>query len=202
MLRSLMVCLVLLLAGACSGLTELADQRSIAGQYNLVTVDGSPLPCCGQADSAGTRVTVLAGTLALSEAQPEKFVSTPGGSTPKSCIQEIPNGAHVDTSGVVTLPDSTKYQLPQCGNGTYQLVLTQRYDYADGRSDTRSLTSSGRYAWSNDEPNLVAILGASLAGPITTSESGTGLTLQRRFAAPPVAQPPQYEFVRATQRHN
>ena len=42
------------------------------------------------------------------------YVSTPAGWYHRSCVHEIPNGAHVDTAGVVTRRDGVKYRIPKC----------------------------------------------------------------------------------------
>src|SRR2546422_1170532 len=98
--------MAVLIIGACGG-----DPPSIAGRYDLVAVNGTVLPCCAQTDSSGTRVTFIDGNLTLGEAPPEPFAATPAGEMPSSCVHEIPNGARVDTSGVVTLPDGRQYRI-------------------------------------------------------------------------------------------
>ena len=107
--RVMTIGMALLSIGAC-GLVDSGDPPSIAGRYDLVAVNGTVLPCCAQVDSTGTRVTFVGGSLTLKEASPEPFAATPAGWMPESCVHGIPNGAHVDTSGVVTLPDGTQYR--------------------------------------------------------------------------------------------
>jgi len=139
--------MAVLIIGACGG-----DPPSIAGRYDLVAVNGTVLPCCAQTDSSGTRVTFIDGNLTLGEAPPEPFAATPAGEMPSSCVHEIPNGARVDTSGVVTLPDGRQYRIPKCTDlhhAPYTMIVTRRYDYAGDSSKTVSAPSSGTYAWSD-----------------------------------------------------
>lgn len=196
--RTLAVGVMVLVCGGCSAFGP-GDAPSIAGRYDLVTVDGEALPCCTRMDSTGARVTVIGGTLTLGAARPEPFGATPAGMRPISCVHEVPNGAHVDTSGTVTLPDSSTYELPECGDGTYTMVITRRFDYADGTSHTVTATSSGRYAWSAGEPGIVSLLGAGLMGPVAMSTSGVDVKVQdQHFGMGPEPSDPQYEFFHAT----
>jgi len=198
--------IVVLTFGAC-GPVDPVDPPSIAGRYDLVAVNGTALPCCTQTDSIGTRVTFMDGNLTLGDGPPEAFVATPAGEMPKSCVFEIPNGAHVDTSGVVTLPDGKQYRIPKCPDlhhAPYTMIVTRAYDYAGDSSKTVSATSSGTYAWSvgaGGQPQLVALLNADLIGPVTVSPSAVEVTvggahLGRGAASTP--SDPVYRFLHAT----
>ena len=154
------------LATAC-GLFD-SSSPSIAGDYALRTVDGAALPCCA-VDSAGARITIVAGTLSLGQAAPESFVVTPAGWYPGSCVHEVPNGATVDPS-----------TFPPCGDGHFTLTLSKRFDYADGSSRTVPATVAGLYAWSERDPAMVKLVDATMIGAIDVSASGqTQLELQR-----------------------
>lgn len=196
--------IVLMNLGAC----ELVDPQapSIAGRYDLVTVNGVALPCCAQTDSNGANVTFVGGSLTLEQATPEPFAATPAGWRPGSCVHEIPNGANVDTSGVVTLPDGSQYRIPKCTelhHAAYTLVVTRRYDYADGSSKTLAATSNGTYAWSDGGqgwPKLIALLNSNLIGPVTSSPTGMGVTVYNDYLGRgPALTPsdPEYQFFRA-----
>lgn len=201
MKRGLLVAWTALLAtGACTGFGP-ADGSSIAGQYELAAVDGNALPCCGQTDSAGTRATIVGGSLTLGEAAPEKFVATPGGMVAESCVHEVPNGAHIDTAGVVTLPDSSQYKIPQCGDGSYTMIITRMYEDVDGATRTKSDTAAGKYVWSDSDQATITLLGIGLGGPITRSSESVELTVSGRYGLPPLGSTgpgPRYEFASAT----
>jgi hypothetical protein len=198
---------VLALSIAACGVVDPADPPSIAGRYDLVAVNDAVLPCCAQVDSTGTRVTFVGGSLTLDAASPEPFVATPAGELPKSCVFAIPNGAHVDTSGVVTLPDSTKYRLPRCPelhHAAYTLVITRRYDDPAGGSQTLSATASGTYAWTEagDHAGLIALLNGNLTGAVTHSPGGVEVLVgQSHFGRGPALTPsdPEYRFLRSVQ---
>jgi len=174
---------------------------SIAGDYTLAAVDGAALPCCALPDSAsGARVTVLAGTLTLGEAAAEEWVATPAGWMAKSCVHEIPNGAGVDTANVVHMPDGSSYRLPECGDGSYGMVLTVRSDYPDGRSATSTRTTAGKYVWGEDRLRLVGSGSTrGLSGQIVAASGEIGITVQPTTVGPPVPVPPgqTLRFVRA-----
>src|SRR2546430_7450840 len=132
MARMITIGMVALTLGGC-GLVDSGDPPSIAGRYDLVAVNGTTLPCCARTDSTGTRVTFIDGNLMLGDGSPEPFAATPAGWMPKSCVFAIPNAAHVDTSGVVTLPDSTQYRIPNCPeehHSRYEIVVTRSHDQA------------------------------------------------------------------------
>ena len=206
MARMTTIGMVALTLGGC-GLVDSGDPPSIAGRYDLVAVNGAALPCCAQTDSTGTRVTFIDGNLTLGDGPPEPLAATPAGWMPKSCVFGIPNGAHVDTSGVVTLPDSTQYRIPKCPelhHAPYTMTVTRAYDYAGDSSKTVSETSSGTYAWSDGaggQPQLVALLNADLLGPVTLSPGAVEMTvggahLGRGAASTP--SDPVYRFLRAS----
>jgi hypothetical protein len=183
------------------------DPPNIAGHYDLVSVNGAALPCCVQTDSVGTRVTFVGGSLRLGEGAPEAFAATPAGWMPGSCVVAVPNGARIDTSGVVTLPDGRRYRIPTCverHHAPYTMIVTRRYDYPGDSSHTLSVTSSGVYAWSDGDgaqPQLVALLNASLIGPLTRSAHAVEVRVRRAQigpAAPVTPSDPEYRFFRST----
>ena len=192
--------MAVLIGGGCAG-----DPPSIAGRYDLVAVNGAALPCCTQTDSSGTRVTFIDGSLTLGDAPPEPFGATPAGEMPSSCVHEIPNGARIDTSGVVTLPDGRQYRIPTCTelhHAPYTMIVTRQYDYAGDSSKNVSATSSGTYAWGEEgQVHVVALLNADLVGQVILSPSAVEVTvgranLGRGAAATP--SDPVYRFLRAT----
>ena len=192
--------MAVLIGGGCAG-----DPPSIAGRYDPVAVNGAALPCCTQTDSSGTRVTFIDGSLTLGDAPPEPFGATPAGEMPSSCVHEIPNGARVDTSGVVTLPDGKQYRIPKCTDlhhAPYTMIVTRQYDYAGDSSKNVSATSSGTYAWGEGgQVHVVALLNADLVGQVILSPSAVEVTvgranLGRGAAATP--SDPVYRFLRAT----
>jgi hypothetical protein len=206
MARMMTIGMAALTLGAC-GLVDSGDPPSIAGRYDLVAVNATALPCCAQTDSIGTRVTFIDGNLTLGEGPPEPFTATPAGEMPGSCVHEIPNGARVDTSGVVTLPDGRQYRIPKCTDlhhAPYTMIVTRRYDYAGDSSKTVSATSSGTYAWSDGaggQPELVALLNGNLVGSVTSSPSAVEVTVGRaNFGRGAASTPsdPVYRFLRAT----
>src|SRR5205807_1342950 len=160
---------------------------------------------CTQTDSSGTRVTFIDGSLTLGDALPEPFGATPAGEMPSSCVHEIPNGARIDTSGVVTLPDGRQYRIPTCTelhHAPYTMIVTRQYDYAGDSSKNVSATSSGTYAWGEGgQVHVVALLNADLVGQVILSPSAVEVTvgranLGRGAAATP--SDPVYRFLRAT----
>jgi len=206
MARMTTIGMVALTLGACE-LVKSGDPPSIAGRYDLVAVNGTTLPCCAQTDSTGTRVTFIAGNLMLGDGPPEPFGATPAGWMPSSCVHHIPNGARIDTSGVVTLPDGRQYRIPNCTelhHAPYTMIVTRAYDYAGDSSKTVSATSSGTYAWSDGEGGqapVVALLNASLIGPLTLSSSAVEVTVGgAHFGRGAASTPsdPVYRFLRAS----
>src|SRR5256886_5145363 len=125
MARMITIGMVALTLGGC-GLVDSGDPPSIAGRYDLVAVNGTALPCCAQTDSIRTQVTFIDGNLACGEGPPDPFTATPAGEMPSSCVHEIPNGARVDTSGVVTLPDGKQYRIPKCTDLHHALFFSSR----------------------------------------------------------------------------
>jgi hypothetical protein len=206
MRRVTTVGLALLSIAACE-LVDSADPPSIAGRYDLVAVNETALPCCAQTDSTGTRVTFVGGSLTLEAAPPESFAATPAGWIPSSCVHSVPDGARVDTSGVVTLPDGKQYRIPKCTelhHHPFTMVVTRRYDHPDGGSQTLSATSSGTYAWSDgagDQSGVVALLNADLIGPVTRSQAAVEVMVGRsNVGRGPALTPadPEYRFLRSS----
>ncbi|HEX6967186.1 MAG TPA: hypothetical protein VF166_15455 [Gemmatimonadaceae bacterium] len=133
MLRAVVVGVVLLGVGACSGFGP--DAPSIGGQYDLVSVTGNALPCCTTTDSTGTRVTIVGRSLTLADAAPEKFGATPAGYVPLVCVHESSNG--------------NDGQFPTCEeqhHASYTMIIARQYDDPNGGSRTVSDTTSGVYA--------------------------------------------------------
>ena len=205
MARMTTIGMVALTLGGC-GLVDSGDPPSIAGRYDLVAVNGTTLPCCAQTDSTGTRVTFIDGNLMLGDGPPEPFAATPAGEMPQSCVHAIPNGARVDTSGVVTLPDGRQYRIPKCTelhHAPYTMTVTRAYDYAADSSKTVSEISSGTYAWSEGEgqAHVVALLNADLVGQVTLSSSAVEVTVGgAHFGRGAASTPsdPVYRFRRAS----
>lgn len=183
--RASLILFVLFALPACAdNLTTPSNPDSIAGTYELTTVDGQPLPFSGAPDSTGTLTTITGGTLTLGEAAPGGYVATPAGwYMPKSCVHEIPDGASVDyTHGdtvVVHLPDGTSYTLPPCGDGPYTLVLNRQVQHLGGEPAAADTTMSGLYAWGPlpfGDGTEITLAGAKLAGQVTMS--GAGVQIQ------------------------
>ncbi len=192
--RALFACCVLVCASAC-GLVDPRHAPSIAGTYQLVSVDGQPVPCCTRTDTAsGARTTPLSGQLTLGSATPEAFVAVPAGMyMPSSCVYTIPNGARMHGDTVFTQGGSW-YLLAPCGRGTYAMTLTERVDSA-GRTDTVAVNASGRYSWSNTD-SAVFLVG-SMSGSLTGTGSGTQMMLQQtHFGDQPSQDFPAYTFAR------
>jgi hypothetical protein len=158
-----------LLAASLGGCKSLSDYHpAISGEYTLSSVNEKPLPCCALPDSAtGARVTVLSGTLTLGDAAPEPFVFTPAGEYPSSCVHGVPNGA--------TVKDS---DFPRCGDGDFALTLNERLDYPDGSSTTTTVSSSGRYAWS-DETGMIKLVDVPMLGSVALTANGAEVSIQR-----------------------
>lgn len=182
----------LLCALAGCGLVDPHPSGSIAGRYDLLTVDAQSVPCCTRTDSAsGVRTTPLSGTLTLGAAAPEDFVDTPGaGTVPRSCVQTVPDGSrvHADT---VFRGDGSWYLLPPCGLGEYSMTLTVRVDSA-GESRTVSTTDTGRYSWSRAGPvDVAGMTGAfsGIGGTIRMTLQARGFGIQPRVH-------PAYGFAR------
>ncbi len=197
--RSVAGAVALLVVGGCEG--ALTDPAGIAGEYALRRVDGATLPCCAQTDSSGSRVTIVEGSLTLGDAAPEEYVYTPAGiPMARSCVHEIPDGAHVDRDGWVTLTNGSRYWIPPCGDGDYTMVITWRHEYANGTAHTVSETTSGRYTWGNDPSGggIVTLVGVAGLGRMTVSESGVDITIQMGVRVGPLSPTgPQYTFSRA-----
>ncbi|HVX40646.1 MAG TPA: hypothetical protein VHB25_13845 [Gemmatimonadaceae bacterium] len=159
------VLLSVLMLGGCKSID--GNTPSIAGPYDLATVDGHALPCCAQLDSAsGDRVTTIAGTLLLGDAAPETFVATPAGWYPSSCVHLVPSGTTISISGT-----------PTCGDGEFTLTLVQQMDHDNGSSDTTSLVYHGKYAWS-DRDALIKLVDVPMVGAVSLRSPSTELDVR------------------------
>jgi len=69
---------------------------------------------CTSDQIAGPLARKASTTVASINSIPEGYVATPAGLYHSSCVHEIPNGAKVHTSGVVTLASGAVYQIPKC----------------------------------------------------------------------------------------
>jgi hypothetical protein len=163
-------------AGAADTLTAGGADTSAAGTPSLVlavdslwTTDGRQPPCCAK-DSAGARVTILAGTLTLRRlAHFTDSVPTPGGWKSAACVHGVPNYSLVHRNGLVTLPDGSGYLLMRCDTGTFSLALTRRFDFAGDSTFTAVVElASGSYGSRRDTLRLWDDrVGASLATAIS-----------------------------------
>ena len=187
---------------AANSSTHQAALASIAGGYSLTSVGGAALPCCSQ-DSAGTRITLLSGTLLLDSLPRDSMVFVPSGvMTAKSCVHTIPEGAVVDTGGVVHMPDGSSHVIPKCG-APYTLRLSYRYTAPDGTSSIINKSSGDRYVWGGDSrgTELIRVFKAPFGsdGAITASAAEIQLSVYPLSAsAGPFAEPPgpEYHFSR------
>lgn len=205
-------CTVALVLGACAGRDpgavdpggsvdsggsgkDTVTLKTVAGSYPLATVDSLALPCCATRDSTGDVVTILRGTLTLEEAAPEDFVFTPSGYVmAKSCVHQIPNGAVVDTGGVVRLPDGTSYRLPECGDAPYRLTLTEQHQRA-GVTRNVVVSDSGKYVWGHGYLTLVGKgTVPTRIGDITASASAVHISVQHYESFPPSPRGHRFEF--------
>jgi hypothetical protein len=193
---------ILALAMLISGCRELGFDSAIApgspgGYYELVAVDGNSLPCCAQTDSTGV-FTIVSGSLTLTSAAPEKFAATPAGIMPSKCVQEVPNGAKIDQSGNVTLPDGSTYHLPTCAelhSAKYQLVLERRLQ---STGSTVKLTLEGTYAWGEGSTSAsapITLINSGMSGSIALTAGTTEVRVGKyHFGLP--TNDPQYTFRR------
>lgn len=169
--------------------------RTVAGSYPLATVDSLPLPCCTTRDSAGDLITIVGGTLTLADAAAEDFVFTPSGYVmAKSCVHQLPNGAVVDTAGVVRLPDGTTYRLPECGDAPYRLTLTEQHQ-RDGVTRNVVVTDSGKYVWGHGYLTLVGKGSVpTRMGDITAVASAVHISVRHYENFPPSPQGHRFDF--------
>jgi hypothetical protein len=168
--------IVLLALTACSNQPMApANGPNIGGEFQLVSVDGHALPCCAQTDSTGRTASILGGTLALKDAAPERFVATPAGWYPSSCVHEA---GGVDPAYYV------------CGDATYRLILARLYEPLSVTVDT----TVGLYAWSVSQPAMIKLMGNAMGGPVALSDTATVLTVQALNVMGPYG--PTYEFSR------
>jgi hypothetical protein len=166
---------IILASAVVLGLAECAESTAPAAlgrliaRESLTAADGSPVPCC-TVTSSGGRVTIVGGALSLyASAHYVDTVATPGGLISGACVQEVPSGAHVSLSGLVTLPDGSSYLLLPCSVGSYRLTLTEQVAYPHGSSQTNDiLLTSGSFNWHRDRLTLMDSEGS----PLTASLSG------------------------------
>jgi len=161
----LAACAAALAVGACESPTSVtADLGAVVALDSLRVADAVGLPCCA-VDSAGARVTIVAGTLTFrSYPHYTDTAFTPAGPRSAACVTAVPNGATIHANGLVTVGDSVAYLVIPCHVGTYALVLTQRLDLAGWPPRTVDVTvSSGAYAWKRDTLSLVDGAGEALA---------------------------------------
>jgi len=200
-------CLLLLFFSGCRdyqpGLADIPETAtatgaalsSIAGAYTLTSVGGAALPCCGT-DSAGTSITLVSGSLALDSLAADVMVFVPSGvTTARSCVHEIPNGAIVDTAGVVRMPDGSTYQIPKCG-APYTLRLAYRYVAPDGRPRTVERSKVGRYVWGGNQLRVFeAPMGSD--GRVSVATNEIQLRLAPLASSGPFSEPPgpEYRFI-------
>jgi hypothetical protein len=120
-------------------------------------------------DSAGARVSIVAGTLTFRKnAHYTDTAFTPGGAMDAACVTGVGNGAMIHANGLVTIGDSVSYLVIPCHVGTYSLALTRRLDFHDGSSRMVDITvSSGTYAWRRDALSLVSGSGGALAATMS-----------------------------------
>lgn len=161
--------LVLVSVTACGVTNPVSSPTSIAGRYELTGADGATgLPCCTTTDSAGTITTLASASLTLDQAISQDSVATPAGWMPKACVHQVPNGAHVDTAGVVTLPDGSTYKLSKCQAGSFSMSITKDVGTPGSSTQQRVAQSSGSYSWDGTTLVLVDAAGdALMAGGVT-----------------------------------
>jgi hypothetical protein len=159
----------ILAVSACESPTAVTvDPGPVVALDSLRAADAAGLPCCAF-DSAGARVTLMAGTLTF-QAYPHytDTVFTPAGPKSAACVTGVPNGAEIHENGLVTVGDSVAYLVIPCHVGTYTLALAQRLEFADGSSRTANVTvSSGTYAWQRDTLSLAEEAGQALAATMS-----------------------------------
>ncbi len=157
---------------------------------SMTAVDASPLPCCAR-DSAGVRITTVAGSLLFySAARYEDSVFTPGGMKPRACVQEIPNGAFLALNQLVTLANGSSYLLLPCSSGVYRVVITEGLRHSDGTTTERQvLRSAGAYTW---EPNRLSLTEQGTMAHPPSAMSAASITLMLNWRS--------YSFV-AVPRH-
>jgi hypothetical protein len=145
----------------------------VIARESLTAVDGGPLPCCG-IDSAGAHVSIVSGVLTFYAATyyPDS-IPTPGGIKPRACVNEIPNGARVNSlTSVVTFPDGSAYILVGCSWGAYGLTLSQQLDSSSTLNE--ATVSAGAFTWKRD---TLTIADPQLGGPLSPSASMAGATI-------------------------
>ncbi|HTU02922.1 MAG TPA: hypothetical protein VMG58_13930 [Candidatus Sulfotelmatobacter sp.] len=153
-----------LAAMGCESPTSVGDPPELGAVValdSLRLVDAVAPPCC-TVDSAGARVSIVAGTLTF-----RKYLHytdtafTPGGEMSAACVTEIPDGGAVYANGLVTFGDGAANLMIPCHVGGYTLAVTQRLDYPAGPPETADVTvSSGTYSWTWGALSLVDGAGA------------------------------------------
>jgi len=188
MKRTILLLTPLLFSAGCS-LTSPSDPKEDVGpviaHYTLTAVDGNPPPCCAS-DSAGVRITVLAGALTFhGPAGYRDTVFTPAGPRSRACVHGVPNGAFVNSrTYTVTLTDGTRYLLLPCDRGAYDFIVIRRLDHEGGSSTTDSIVvSSGTFS---AKPDTIDFADSRNPSSFTASVTAptvlvTGPTHQYRF---------------------
>lgn len=107
-----------LLAGCGSDGSTAPTQASIAGTWNLSTINGSPLPYVLQA--SGPKIEILS----------DKIVASANGTFTESTVVRLTDGATVSTT---TIPDAGTYTL----NGTAAV-----FTFTDGSTGTGTVSGT------------------------------------------------------------
>ena len=194
MQRTIVIIALATLTGGCRafGLGDTGVEFPPAGQYALVAINGNALPCCGTTDTTGVTTAIIGGSLTLANAAPEKFAATPGGIVPSKCVHEVPNWAHIDQNGDVTLLDGTTYHIPSCAelhSADYHLVL--EHGQSGGGSSTSEVLS-GTYAWgawSANSPAQITLINAGMTGSFSTTSGTVEVRVQRSHFGMPTSDP-------------
>jgi hypothetical protein len=175
MRNALFIGLVSLAACSESATAPSAAKGRIIARDSLTANDGNLLPCC-TGDSGGAHVTITGGTFTFhAAAQYTDSVATPDGMMSGACVQEVPNGAHIDINGLLTDPDGTSYLLLPCSTGTYIVTLNEVLDYGSGAQRMASVTlSSGTFSW---KPNSLTIQDHAGGHGYTAMMSGATITV-------------------------
>ena len=154
------------------------EQGPAIAHSSLTAVDASQLPCCG-VDSAGVRATLVGGTLTFYRlAHYTDTVFTPAGPRSGACVISVPNGAAINITGVVTLPDGARYLVLPCDAGTYTLALAQRLDFVGGSSRTdTTVVTSGAFRISNWSPDTLSLVDSPTGASLVTALAADTITV-------------------------
>ncbi len=88
--------------------------------FQLLAVSLLVTSACDQRTEAPSAPFDAPHSLAAMSSPPDsEYVATPAGWYHRSCVHEIPNGAHVGPSGLVTRPDGSIFQIPKCLHPAY-----------------------------------------------------------------------------------